>query len=95
MYLYKGRVGGVQRRGGTISVVFYRFVLCYNSNFIKKTFIQRFFLFKTKNNTWNVQIFYNLQNHPTFRSEEWLVNLGRGKECFAGLSILFVFVTDT
>ena len=36
-------------------------------------------------------MFFNLQNHPTFHSEERLVNLVRGRECFVGLSILLVF----
>ena len=42
------------------------------------------------------QIFLSLQNQPTFNSEERLVNLERGSECFAGLSILLVndFCTD-
>ena len=34
---------------------------------------------------------FNLQNHPTFHSEERLVNLLRGGECFVGLSILLVY----
>ena len=38
-----------------------------------------------------VQIFYNLLNQPTFRSEETLVNLVRRRECFVGLSILLVY----
>ena len=37
-------------------------------------------------------IFFNLQNHPTFLSEERFVNLARGRECFVGLSILLVYV---
>ena len=35
-----------------------------------------------------MQIFFNLQNHPTFHSEERLVNLVRRRECSVGLSIL-------
>ena len=47
---------------------------------------------KTKNNSLTVcTIFFNLQNHPTFHSEERLVNLVRGRECFVGLSILLVY----
>ena len=37
-----------------------------------------------------VQIFFDLQNHTTFHSEEMLVNLVRGRECFVGLYILFL-----
>ena len=46
----------------------------------------------TKNNTLTVRIFYNLQNPPTFHSEERLVNLARGRECFVGLSIYTVLL---
>ena len=35
--------------------------------------------------------FFNLQNHPTFHPEERLVRLVRGRECFNGLSILFLY----
>ena len=35
-------------------------------------------------------MFFNLQNNPTIHSEEKLVNLVRGRECFVGLSILLV-----
>ena len=35
-----------------------------------------------------VQMFYNLQNHPIFHSEERLVNLARRRECLVGLSLL-------
>ena len=38
------------------------------------------------------QIFFNLQNRPSFHSEERLVNLERGRECIVGLSILLVYV---
>ena len=34
--------------------------------------------------------FFNLQNHSTFHSQERLVNLERGRECFVGLSMLLV-----
>ena len=44
-----------------------------------------------KNNSLIVQQFFNLQNHPTFHSEERLVNLERGRACFVGLSILLGF----
>ena len=33
-------------------------------------------------------MFYNLQNHPTFHSEQRVVNLERRRECFVGLSVL-------
>ena len=46
---------------------------------------------KTKNNSLTVNTFFNLQNHPTFHSEERLVNLERGRECCVGLSILLVY----
>ena len=46
-----------------------------------------YFLVKTKNNTLIVQIFYNLENRPTFHSEKRLVKI---RECFVGLSILLV-----
>ena len=39
-----------------------------------------------------VHIFYNLRtNHPTFHSEDRLVNFVRRRECFVGLSILLVY----
>ena len=37
------------------------------------------------------QIVYNLQNQPIFHSEERLVNLAIGRECFVVLSILLVY----
>ena len=37
-------------------------------------------------------MFYDLQSQPTFHSEERLVNLARGKECFVCLSILLFYV---
>ena len=39
-----------------------------------------------------MQIFFILQDHPTFRSEERLVNSVRGRERFVGLSILLCSV---
>ena len=36
-------------------------------------------------------IYCTVQNHPTFHLEERLVNLSRGWECFASLSILLVY----
>ena len=44
-----------------------------------------------KNNSLNVQILYNLQNHPTCHQEERLVSLVRRRECFVGLSLLLVY----
>ena len=38
-----------------------------------------------------VQICYDLQNHPTFNSEEMLANSLRGRECFVGLSLLLSY----
>ena len=38
------------------------------------------------------QIFFNLQNRPSFHSKERLVNLERGRECIVVLSILLVYV---
>ena len=38
-----------------------------------------------------VHIFLNLQNHPTFHSEERLINVVRERECFVGLSRLLVY----
>ena len=38
--------------------------------------------------------FFNLQNHLTFNSEERLVNLLRGRECFVGLSVLIFYNPD-
>ena len=79
----------MRRRGGTISVDLYLFVL-----FIIQTSQTnlKFNDFKKilKNNALIIQIFYNLQNHPTFRSEERLVNLARGRECFVCLYTLLV-----
>ena len=46
---------------------------------------------KSKNNPLTVQLFYDLQNHPTFHSKERLVNLVRLRECFVGLPILLVY----
>ena len=52
-----------------------------NFNDLKKTNNKNYFL--------TVQFFFNLQNHPTFLSEERLVNLVRGGECFVGLSTVY------
>ena len=50
----------------------------------------KFLKFKTKINVLTVRIFYNLQNCQSLQSAERLANLVRGRECFVGLSILFV-----
>ena len=39
-----------------------------------------------------MQLLNNLQYHPTFHSEDRLVNLAWGSECSIGLSKLFVYV---
>ena len=46
---------------------------------------------KFKNYSLTVKIVFNLQNHLTFHSAEWLVNLVGGRECFVGLSIFLVY----
>ena len=48
-----------------------------------------------ENNSLSVQIFFHLPNHPTFFSEDRLVNLERGREWFVGLSILLIYYSDT
>ena len=40
------------------------------------------------------EIFFKLQNHPTFHAEEIFVNSERGRECFVGLAILLVYVVN-
>ena len=79
-----------RRRGENISVDLSLFVLLYNANFMNKL---KFYDLKKKanNNSLTVHIIFNLQNHPTFRLEERLVKLARGRECFAGLSVLLVY----
>ena len=75
----------LMRRGGNVSVDLSSFVLLYNKNFMNEL------KFNDKNNSLTVQIFFNLQNHPTFHSKERLVDLVRGRECFVGLSVFFVY----
>ena len=65
---------------------FYFIIQTSYTNFEKNFFFKT--IYKSKNNSLTVQIFFNPQNHPTFDSEERLVNLVRGRECFGGLSIL-------
>ena len=74
----------LRRRGGNISVDLSLFVLLYNSNFMNKP--------KFKDSLQTVKFFYNLQNRHTFHSEDRLVNLERGRECFVCLSMLLVYV---
>ena len=57
-------------------------VLFYDTNFMNTLKLCDFF---------KTSIFYILLNHPTFHSEERLVNLVKGRECFVGLSILLVY----
>ena len=47
---------------------------------------------KFKDSLQTVKFFYNLQNRHTFHSEDRLVNLERGRECFVCLSMLLVYV---
>ena len=59
-------------RGRTIAVVL--LVLLYNTNFMNIIKFDDFSKIKNKNKSLIVQIFYNLKNHPSFHSEERLVN---------------------
>ena len=54
--------------------------------------LYKLYKLKTKMNTLTVQIFYNLQNHPTSTQRKGFVKVVRGRELFVGLSILFVYV---
>ena len=51
------------------------FVLHYNTNLMNKLKLNDFLKTTSKNNSLTVQILVHLQNHPTFHSEERLVNL--------------------
>ena len=53
-----------------------------------------FLKLKTKVIHWLLQISFNLQNYPITHSEETLVNLVRGRECFVGLSKLLVYAAQ-
>ena len=65
---------------------FVLFVLIYNTN------LNSMFFFKLKIIHWLYSTdFLNLQNHPSFLSEERLFNFVRRRECFVGLSILLVY----
>ena len=82
---------GIRKRDLNISVDLSLFVLIHNINYKLTNFNS--IIFKkicTENNSLTVQIFSNLQSHPYFHSEERLVNLVRGRECFVGLYILLV-----
>ena len=82
----------LRMRGGYISVDWPVFVLLYNTNFKNKLKFNYFCInLKTKNNSLTAQFVFNLQNHPTFKTEERLVNLVGGRECFVCLSILLVY----
>ena len=63
---------GVGRRGGNISVDFSMFVLLYNTKFMNNL---NLIFFIIKNITLTIRSHYNLQNDPTFHSEERWVNL--------------------
>ena len=71
----------LRSRGGNISEDLSLFYFAYNTNFINKL---KFNDLKTIKNTnsMTVQVFFNLQNHPTFHSEERVVNFVRGRERF-------------
>ena len=88
--LYKISVG-FRRRGGIISIDLSLLVSLHNNKLHKQTSIQWFKKLKTTNNLLTLQIFFNLQNHPTFHSKERLVNFERVRDCLVGLSILLVY----
>ena len=75
-----------------VSVDLSLFVLLYITNFMSNLKFKDFL--KTKNISLTIRFFFILQNHPIFYLEERLVNLVRGRECFAGLSILFIYALD-
>ena len=60
----------LRSRGGNNSVDLSLFVLLYNTNLINKLKFNIYKETKTKNYSLTVQIFINLENHPTFHSEE-------------------------
>ena len=68
--------------------VFICFTVLYNTNFMFRLKFNIFSLYLKQKYSLTVQIVCNLQRHPTFHSEERLVNLLRGRECFVGLFIL-------
>ena len=85
-------LGGLRTRGGNISVDLPLFVLLYNTNFMNKLKFNKFLKYykrKIINCLYTFSLIF--KTTPTFHSEERLVNLVRGRECFAGLSILLVY----
>ena len=62
--------------GGNISVDLSMFVLLYNTNFLNKL---QFNDLKNPKNLLAITKILNLQNHPTFQSEERLVELRKRK----------------
>ena len=82
-----------KEEGRHISMELSLFVLVHNTNFMNKLKFNEYKKLKQINSLIE-QIFLNLLNHPTFQSVERLVNLGRGREYFVGLSILFVYTMD-
>ena len=85
---------GLGRRGGNISVYIYiclwlfYFKIQTSWTNLKSTFFQKL---KAENNSLTVQIVLQYTKHPPFHSEESLVNLERGRDCFVGLSMLIVY----
>ena len=78
---------GLGRRGGNISedlFVFVCFTLKYKLHESIQIYIYRLYEF-----------LFNLQNHPTFQSEERLVNIVSLRECFIGLSTVYYWFMDT
>ena len=73
--------------------IFLKICLClYITNFKNKLKFNDFLKTKKNKNTQlTVQIFFNLQNHPSFHSQERLVNLVRRREWFVGLSKVSTF----
>ena len=81
-------------RVGNISVELSQFVLFFKQTSWTNVNSMIFKKLKTKQKPLTVQLFFNLQNHPTFHSEERLVHLERGREGCIGLSILLVYAWD-
>ena len=87
--------GGLRRRGGNNYVDLSLFVLLYNivhTNFMKKLEFNYLKKWLNKKLLLTVHIFYNLQSHHTFHSEERLVNLLSRRECLVGLSMLLIYM---
>ena len=77
---------GLRRIAGNL----FLYVLLYNTNLLNKLKFNTFFKKLLTNNSLTVQLFFIVQNYPTVHSEERLANLVRGRECFVGLSILYI-----